>query len=186
MLIKDVMKKNVVTVPSSTLASDAKKLMKEGGFRRLPVVQITYVISHTTLRDVMEQRVATIKPDATVEQGVALAQRRKVGALVVVEKGQVVGIVTTNDFFYNIVNPTLGLGESGTQLIVPGGGDGKSAEEIIACINRLGVGIKLIWTLPSFVDNNKKDIIIRLDTEDATRVVEELRSSGYSASVRAR
>lgn len=211
MLIKDVMIKNVITVPSSTPVGDAKKLMKEGGFRRLPVVdngklvgiatearlervspktatpllwQITYVVSHTTVRDVMKKKVVTIKPDATVEHAVALAQRNKVGSLVVVEGGKVVGIVTTNDLFYKIVNPTLGLGESGTRLIVPGGGDGKSAEAIIACINKLGIGIKLIWTLPSYVAG-KKDIIIQLDTEDATGVIEELQNLGYSASVRA-
>jgi len=212
MLIKDVMTKNVVTVPSSTPVNDAKKIMKEHGFRRLPVVddgklvgivtegslervspkttapllwQITYVISHTTVKDVMRKKVVTIKPNATVEQGVALAQRRKVGALVVVEEGKVVGITTTNDFFYKIVNSTLGLDESGARLIVPGGGDGKSAEAIIVCINKLGVGIKLIWTLPSSVAD-RKDIIIQLDIEDATGVIKELQNLGYSASVRAR
>ena len=212
MLIKDVMTKNVVTVPSSTPVNDAKKIMKEHGFRRLPVVddgklvgivtegslervspktttpllwQITYVISHTTVKDVMRKKVVTIKPNATVEQGVALAQRCKVGALVVVKEGKVVGITTTNDFFYKIVNSTLGLGESGARLIVPGGGDGKSAEAIIACINKLGVGIKLIWTLPSSVAD-RKDIIIQLDIEDATGVIKELQNLGYSASVRAR
>jgi acetoin utilization protein AcuB len=211
MLVQDVMVKNVITVPSNTPVNDAKKLMKEHGFRRLPVVddgklvgivaearlervspkttapllwQITYVVSHTTLKDVMKKKVVTIKPSATVEHAVALAQRYKVGALVVVEKGKVVGIVTTNDFFYKIVNPILGLGESGIRIIVPGGGDGKSAEAIIACINRLGIGIKLIWTLKSFVAD-KKDIIIQLDTKDATEVIRELQNLGYPASIRA-
>ena len=211
MLIKDIMTKNVITAPSNTPVNDAKKLMKEHGFRRLPVVddgklvgivtearlervspktiapllwQITYVVSHTTLKDVMKKKVVTVKPTATVEQAVALAQRHEVGSLVVVERGKVVGIVTTNDLFYKIVNPTLGLGESGTRLIVPGGGDGKSAEAIIACINKLGIGIKLIWTLQSFVAD-RKDIIIQLDTEDATGVIKELQNLGYSASIRA-
>lgn len=211
MLVQDVMVKNVITAPSNTPVNDAKKLMKEHGFRRLPVVddgklvgiatearlervspktiapllwQITYVVSHTTLKDVMKKKVVTVKPTATVEQAVALAQRHEVGSLVVVKRGKVVGIVTTNDLFYKIVNPTLGLGESGTRLIVPGGGDGKSAEAIIACINKLGIGIKLIWTLQSFVAD-RKDIIIQLDTKDATGVIKELQNLGYSASVRA-
>jgi acetoin utilization protein AcuB len=211
MLVQDVMVKNAITAPSNTPVNDAKKLMKEQGFRRLPVVddgklvgivtearlervspktiapllwQITYVVSHTTLKDVMKKKVVTVKPTATVEQAVALAQRHEVGSLVVVERGKVVGIVTTNDLFYKIVNPTLGLGESGTRLIVPGGGDGKSAEAIIACINKLGIGIKLIWTLQSFVAD-RKDIIIQLDTKDATGVIKELQNLGYSASIRA-
>jgi len=210
MLIKDIMTKNVITAPSNTPITDAKKIMKEHDFRRLPVVddsklvgivtearadrvspkatapllwQVAYLISHTTLKNVMKKTVATIRPEATVEQGVATAQRKRVGALVVVEKGKVVGIVTTNDFFYRIVNSTLGISESGTRIIVSGGGDGKSAEEIIACVNKLGIGIKIIWTLPSFT-TDRKDIIIQLDAEDASPVITELEKLGYSASIR--
>lgn len=212
MLVKDIMTKKVITAPSSTPIVDAKRLLKEHGFHRLPVVddgklvgivtedrldrvspktaaplvwQISYLVSHTTLKDIMRKEVVTISPEATVEQAVALAQSRGVGSLVVVRKGKVVGITTTNDFFYSIVNPTLGLGETGTRLIVPGAGNGKSAEKIIACINKLGVGIKIIWTASSS-QANVKDIIVQLDTEDPTRVIEELQKLGYSASVRPR
>lgn len=212
MLIKDIMKKNVITVPSSTSVSDAKKIMKEHHIRRLPVVddnklvgvvtedrlervtpsatapllwQVGYLISHTNVGDIMERNVVTIGPEATLEQGIALAQSHKVGALIVVKDSKVVGIATTNDFFYFILNPMLGLGESGTRIIVSGGGDGKSAEKIIACINRLGVGIKILWTLASPA-TKKKDLIIQLDTEDPTNIIKELHDLGYSASLRPR
>ncbi len=212
MLVKDIMTKNVITVPSSTSIGDAKKVMKEHRIRRLPVVdggklvgivtedrlerispsvtapllwQVGYLIAHTTVKDIMERNVVTVEPETTIEQGLALAQSRKVGALVVVEDGEVVGITTTNDFFYNVVNPTLGLGESGTRIIVSGGGDGKSAEKIIACVNRLGIGIKILWTIISPA-TKEKDLVMQLDTEDATNVIKELENSGYSASLRRR
>ncbi len=210
MLVKDIMTKNVVAVPSNTPIDEAKKIMKDNKFRRLPVVddgklvgivtedrlehvslsatapllwQVSYLISHTALRDIMEKNVVTIEPEATIEQAVAVAQSRKVGALVVVKDGKIMGIVTTNDFFYNVVNPVLGLGQSGTRIIVPGGGDGKSAEKIIAGINKLGVGIKVLWITTS-PETDKNDIIIQLDTEDAAMVITELQNLGYPASVR--
>jgi len=212
MLIKNIMTKRVITVPSNTSIGEAKKIMKEHKFRRLPVVdngklvgiviedrlervsprattpllwQVSYLISHTTLGDIMEKNVVTIDPDATVEQGVALAQSRRVGALVVVKKDKVIGIVTTNNFFYGLLNPVLGIGEPGTRIIVPGGGDGKSAEKILASINKLGVGIKVLWTL-STPSAEQMDIIIHLDTDDATKIIAELQKLGYSASVRPR
>jgi len=207
------MTRNVITVSPDTSVTDAQKIMKEHNFRRLPVVddnsrpiglvtegrletikprtaapllwQITYLISHTTVGDVMRKRIVTVKPTDTVEQAVAKAQSAKVGTLIVVDKGKIVGICTTNDFFYRIVNPTLGIGESGTRIIINGGGDGKSVEKIINCINRLGVGIKLIWTSPSSTAK-ENDITLQLDTEDATGVIKELVELGFEAVVRRR
>ncbi len=213
MLVRGVMTRNVITASKDTPVGEAQKIMKEHGFRRLPVVdkkgrlvglvtegrlervkprsaapllwQITYLISHTTVGDVMRKRVVTVKPTDTVEQAIAKAQSAKVGTLVVLDENKIVGICTTNDFFYKIVNPTLGLGESGTRILIDGGGDGKSAETIINCINRLGIGIKLIWTSPSSTAR-ENDITLQLDTEDVTNVVKELAACGYKAIVRQR
>jgi len=207
------MTRNVITVSPDTAVVDALKIMKEHNFRRLPVVdkngrlvglvtelrlervkpqtttpllwQITYLISHTTVGDVMRKKIVTVKPTDTVEQAVAKAQSAKVGTVIVVDGGKIVGICTTNDFFYGIVNPTLGIGESGNRILINGGGDGKSAEKIISCLNRLGVGIKTIWTSPSSTAK-ETDITLQLDTEDATTVVKELANLGYEAIVRRR
>ena len=212
MLIQGIMSTNVITVSPHTPVADAQRIMREHNFRRLPVVdhgqltglvtesrlqrvkprsttpllwQITYLLSHTTVRDVMRKRVITVKPTDTVEHAVAKAQSARVGTLVVMDKGKIVGICTTNDFFYRIVNPTLGLGEPGTRILINGGGDSKSAEEIIHCINKLGVGIKLIWTSPSSTAK-ENDITLQLDTEDATGVITELEKLGYEVIVRTR
>ena len=213
MLVRGVMTSNVITVSPDTPVLEALKTMKEHNFSRLPVVngngrlvglvtrnrlestrpkttapilwQITYVLHHTTVGDVMRKRVSNVKPTDTVEHAVAKAQSAKVGTLVVVDNGKIVGICTTTDFFYRIVNPTLGIGESGTRILIPRSGGGKSTEQIISCINRLGVGIKLIWTSPSFTTEDN-DITLQLDTEDVTEVVKELAELGYEVSVRTR
>ena len=215
MLVQGVMTRNVVTVSPNTSAVDALRIMKEHGFSRLPVVdngrlvglvterrlerikpptttprlwQITYLfyqLSHTTAGGVMRKKVVTVKPTDTVEYAVAKAQSARVGTLIVLDNDKIVGICTTTDFFYKIVNPTLGLGESGIRILINGGGDSKSAEKIISCINRLGVGIKLIWTSPSSTAK-ENDITLQLDTKDVTKVIKELEKLGYSASIRAR
>ncbi len=215
MLIKDVMTKGVITASSNTPVSDAKRIMKEHGFRRLPVVddgklvgvvtearlervspksttpllwQVAYIVSHTTVRDVMETKIITIKPTATVEQGVALAQKHHVGSLIVVDKGKVVGIVTTNDFFYHIVNPILGIGKPGTRILVTGAGDSKSAEKALACLNKFGIELDAIWIMEADPETKKakKDIVFQVDTEDVTPIIEELNKCGFVATIRPR
>ena len=213
MLVQGIMTRNVVTVSPKTSVVDAQKIMKEHNFRRLPVAddkgrlvgmvtesrlervkprtvapllwQITYLIAHTTVGDVMRKKVVTVKPTDTVEQAVAKAQSAKVGTLIVIDKDKIVGICTTNDFFYKIVNPTLGLAESGTRILIDGGGNGQSAEKIISHVNKLGVGIKLIWTSPSSTAE-RNDLTLQLDTEDTTTVIKELAELGYEVVVRSR
>jgi len=213
MLVQGVMTRNVITVSKNTSVVDALKIMKEHNFRRLPVVdkrgrlvglvteprlervkprttapvlwQVAYLLSHTTVDSVMRKDVVTVKPTDTVEYAVAKAQSNRVGTLVVLDDGKIVGICTTNDFFYKIVNPTLGLGESGTRILINGGGTGKSVERIISCVNKAGIGIKLIWTSPSST-GNEGDITLQLDTEDAADVIKELEKLGFSVVIRTR
>jgi len=212
-LIIDVMTRNVITVTRDTPVGEAQRIMQEHKIRRLPVVdgegrpigvvttnrlervkpragtpllwQINYLLSRTTVGDVMRKRVVTVKPTDSVEHAIAKAQSARVGTVIVVEKGKIVGICSTNDFFYGIVNPTLGIGESGTRIIIIGGGSGKPAEKIISCINKLGIEIKVLWAIisPTIKKNN---LVVHLETEDASNLVEELRKLGYEARVVAR
>lgn len=212
MLVRDIMTTDVITVSTSTPVGEAQRIMKEHNFRRLPVVdngrlvglvteprlervkphtsapllwQITYLVSHTTVGNVMRKRVVTIKPTDTVEKAIAKAQSAKVGTVIVLDKSIVVGICTTNDFFYKIVNPTLGIGESGVRILVSGDTIAPTAKKIIDCVNKLGIEIKMLWGIPS-PTSHKKDIIVHLEAEDADKVIQALEKVDCTASVLAR
>ncbi len=210
MLVYDLMTKDVITVTRETPVVDALKIMQDKGFRRLPVVdedgrpvgvvsqrsiedlkpqsgipslwQIGSWAAKHTVGEVMNKRMVIVRPTDTVELATAKAQSNQVGSLLVVEDGKIVGIVTTNDIFYRVVNPTLGIGESGTRVVVVGGGTGRNAENVIAAINRLGVEIKIIWAMQS-PTNKKNNLVVHLDTDDARNVVGELNRLGYEARV---
>ena len=215
MFVKDIMTMNVVTIPSNTSVSDAKRIMEAHRIRRLPIVdrgklvgmvtehrleaytpskattlsvwEIGYLLGNTPVKDIMEKNVVTVTPDMTVEEVLALAQEKGVGALPVLEDGQVVGIVTTNDFFYKIANPVLGIGMPGTRVEVIGTGDEKVIEDVVSLANRQGMRIITIHVLniPSS-PGEKKDIVIHLDTEDTGKFVEELKTKGYEVILRTR
>ncbi len=139
----------------------------------------------TPVRDIMQKDVVTATPDMTAEQAVWLAQKKKVGALVVVEDGQVVGIATTTDFFYKILNRILGIDEPGTRLEVVGGGEGKALEEIISCLNKAD---QTITTLHIYKRRGraKKNLVIHLDSLDVEQCMAELKNKGYKVIVRVR
>ena len=220
MHVRDIMTTNVVTIPSSTSITDAKRIMQAHRIERLPVVdkgklvgivtargleqvspskatsltfwELTYLLDKTTVKEIMGKSVITTTPDMTVEEALATAQGNKVGSLVVLEDNRVVGIVTTNDFFYRIVNPILGLGKPGvllpgTRIEITGGGEGKAMEEIISTINNLDLKISALHThTVSLEEPTKKDFIIHLESEDVGQLVTELKNKGYSVETRKR
>ena len=215
MFVKDIMTMNVVTIPSNTSISDAKRIMEAHRIRRLPIVdrgklvgivtehrleaftpskattlsvwEIGYLLGNTPVKEIMEKNVVTATPDMTVEEVLALAQEKKAGALPVLEDGRLVGIVTTNDFFYKIANPVLGIGMPGTRIEVIGRGDDKVIENVVSLANREGIRIITIHVLnlPES-PQEKKDIVIHLDIEDTTKIVEELKTKGYEVILRTR
>jgi acetoin utilization protein AcuB len=213
MNVRDIMTTNVVTIPSSTSIAEAKRLMEAHRIRRLPVVdkgklvgivterrlesvspskatsltvwELSYLLDRTTVKEIMERDVITCSPDMSAEESLALAQNNKVGALVVVEDGRVVGISTTNDFFYKIVNPILGLGDPGTRIEVVGGGNARSLEEILSEVNKLGLELNTIH-IERLPDTEARDVCVHIKDDDASQLVSELKAKGYKVSVRQR
>ncbi|MFH2012350.1 MAG: CBS domain-containing protein [Pseudomonadota bacterium] len=213
MYLKDIMTTNVVTIPSTTSIADAKRIMKAHKFRRLPVVdkgklvglvtenrlegvspskatslsvwEIGYLLEKTKVKEIMERHVTTVVPDMTVEEAISISQQNKVGCLVVLEDNRVVGIVTTNDFFYKIANKVLGIGEKGSRLEVTNGGEGKALEEVISCVNDHGLKIVTIhiYDLP---EKTEKDLVVHVDGKKTDEVVDCLREKGYTVTLRKR
>ncbi|MDZ4164408.1 MAG: CBS domain-containing protein [Smithellaceae bacterium] len=213
MYVKDIMTTNVVTVPSSMSIADAKRIMMAHKCRRLPVVdkgrlvgivtenrleqvspskatsltvwEMGYLLEKTTVKEIMEKHVVTVEPDMTVEEGLAIAQSNKVGAVVVVVEGRVEGIITTNDFFYKIANKILGIGEPGVRVEVTDGGEGPALEEIISAVNKHNLRIVTLHVIAP-PDKDKKDVVVHIESNNTEKLVEELRGKGFTVSVRKR
>jgi len=213
MFIKDVMTMNVVNIPSSASIADAKRIMEAHKIRRLPVVdrgklvgivterrleaytpskatslsvwEIGYLLGNTHVKDIMEKHVVTVNPDMTVEEALTFAQEKKVGSLTVVEDERLVGIVTTNDFFYKIANPTLGIGMPGTRVQVTTKTDKNILEDICKATSQKGMTILTLHMIPS-TEIGWKEIVVHVDTEDVSNMVEELKGKGYEITLRKR
>jgi acetoin utilization protein AcuB len=211
--MSDVMTTNVITIPSNTSLAEARRVMEAHHVRRIPVVDrgmlvgivtrdqldrigpsqissfnihdLTRLLNKVTVKDVMTKNPITVSPDATVEEGVTLAQEKKIGALLVVDNGRLMGIATTNDFFYKILNPILGIGKTGSRLIVKNCGGTKHIEKIIATINRLGLEVETIFMLP-VPERDQHNFVIHLTSEDPILLMEELRKIGCEVERRAR
>jgi acetoin utilization protein AcuB len=129
--------------------------------------------------------VITVPPHATIEEAVALAQSKKVGSLLIVEKDQVIGIATTNDLFLGILNPLLGIGLPGSRIVVIGCNKGTDIEKVISSLNKLNVGITNLF-VSDFPATGKHDLFVHLDTADPSQAAAEIEKLGFSVVVRKR
>ncbi|MEM2936067.1 MAG: CBS domain-containing protein [Candidatus Bathyarchaeia archaeon] len=126
--VVDVMSRKVIAVSPKASILKAERIMIKHGFRRLPLLLDEKLIGVVTVMDVLKffgsglvfdhlqsgtllqalqtpileiavKDVVTTEPNADVGQAARVMQERNIGALPVVEKEKLVGIVTERDFF---------------------------------------------------------------------------------------
>jgi acetoin utilization protein AcuB len=217
MKVGEIMSYNVITIPSSTSVADAKRIMEAHHYRRLPVVdkgklvgivtdrgmehvspskatsltvwEISYLLEHTPVKEIMHTPVVTVTPDMDAEEAVALAQKNKVGSAVVVDDGTVVGIVSNDDFFYNIINPILGIGEPGTRIeftgaLVKGKGVG-TLEKIIELIHKWNFKVSTIH-IEGPSSKPVRDICVHVEGEKLDEMLKDFKAAGFNTRLRNR
>lgn len=114
MLVREYMTKNPITVDPRDSLAHADITMKAGGFRRLPVVKkgkLIGILSEYDLRcyleflctilvgAVMTPNPTTVESSATLEHAAGLLKKYEIGALPVVDRGTLVGIITAKDMW---------------------------------------------------------------------------------------
>lgn len=132
MLVKEVMKTQLVTLNEDAKLGFANDIMYLGRIRHLPVVKGEHIVGILTQRDlyrasltsiltnwkenkefldsikvseVMAKHVVTVAPDATIEDAAQIMIDKKVGALPVVrDKNKLVGLITETDVLQYFVD----------------------------------------------------------------------------------
>lgn len=210
MKIKDIMTWNTVTVSSDTPIMDARKMMETHKVRRLPVVdrgklvglvtldrivsagpgpattlsiwETNYLLAKMTVRELMQKEVVTISPEASVEQALMHAQERHVGIMPVLEKGKLLGVVTTTDFALKVLNPILGVHVKGTKLeITPCSQPGEICD-VMGILKAQGAKLVTEHHLPPSGDF-PEGMAVFVDTGDAAKLVKELEAKGFKAKI---
>jgi CBS domain-containing protein len=126
--VSQLMSEKVITALPKTTIFEAERTMTTQGFRRLPIISDGKVIGIITTMDIIRffgsgsvfkylqsgtiiqvlntpaleiatKDVSTITPDADVGQAAKMMRDKNIGALPVVEKGKLVGMLTERDFF---------------------------------------------------------------------------------------
>ncbi|AJZ75814.1 cyclic nucleotide-binding/CBS domain-containing protein [Candidatus Nitrosotenuis cloacae] len=114
-LVRDVMKKNVISIDSSMNIQDAAKMMDDASIGAIVVLENGVVVGIITERDmtrrviakgkqytmgvkeVMSSPVVVVNPDDSVWEAAQLMKTRRIHRIPAVQNNMLVGMITTSD-----------------------------------------------------------------------------------------
>jgi len=154
------MTQDPVTANGEALLIQARLKMQRGGFRQIPVFSDGDLVGVITDRDLrehagyldrtkvttaMSKKLITVTPATTVEAAAQLLLQQKIGGLPVVEKGRLVGMITTSDILQAFLDVMGASEETSTRIDFVLEGEGGALAEASKIISQeggevLGVG----------------------------------------------
>jgi len=133
MLVRECMSRRVITVDAGQPLRDAERLLLRHRLRQVPVLrdgQLVGIITHRDLRgsrarirtvaQAMTAKPVIIAPDAAVDEAARVLRTYKIGALPVVERKVLVGIIAAADLLDGFI-ALSGVAESTVRLTLVGG-----------------------------------------------------------------
>lgn len=125
--VKDAMTSDVKTATSSQSLTDAARLMKQEDVGSVPVVDGDRLVGMLTDRDIVVRGIAdgsdphaikvgdiatrdivTVRPDDDLDDALRLMAQHQVRRLLVVDEGQLVGVVATADVAHEAKEKAVG------------------------------------------------------------------------------
>lgn len=202
MIVGRRMTREVITASPEDTLGTAAALMKEHRIHHLPVVaggELAGIVTDTDIRnsamegtatddlgnivivnrtvgEIMTREPVTVNPWDTVEDALLLLQKRRFGALPVVEGKRLVGIITKADVLAALVD-SLHIEGIGVRIEVLLPRDTASLMRLVRAIGETGVEMKSLILAPFGEDFVA---FVRLATIDVASVRQKIKAAGFS------
>ncbi len=205
------MTRDPLTVTKQASIYHARKMMEEHNIRRLPVLdgdrlvgivsksdimeagppdrsnssihELNDLFSRMRVSEIMTKHPLTVTPDTPIEVAAKLMRKYKIASLPVLEEGKVVGIITESDLFDAFIE-MMGGYIRGSRLVLNLEDKPGTLANVTHIISMHGANILSIVTNRRAHRDGKYVILIKIDQEDASGIVEDLAEIGIQASFR--
>jgi acetoin utilization protein AcuB len=208
MLVEKRMKREPVTVSPGDSFRHAMTLIRQKGFRHLPVVEggrlvgivtdrdirqaspspatsleiheLHYLLEKVRIREIMTKKVYTVTPDTPIEEAARLMLTHRIGGLPVLQEGSLVGILTETDILAAFVD-VMGVQREHTRLeLVLEDRPGAFLEVCRIIQDQGGDIVSVVTATAAHRGEQTKVLVFRLEGVQVDPLVTRLESSGHT------
>ncbi|SKA83442.1 acetoin utilization protein AcuB [Paucidesulfovibrio gracilis DSM 16080] len=198
------MLKNFVTVTPQTLVKDAERLLEENRLWKLLVMdqgklvgyvrksdiaralpslvtsldrhELNYLLAKLTIDKIMRTNIEVITPDVEIELAAKrMSDEDLAGLAVVSEDDELLGYINRN-VMLDVFVEEMGMQQGGSRITLEVEDRSGVLHEISGVIKELGMSI---ISTATFYHDNKRVIVVRVDSTDPAPVAEALAAKGY-------
>ncbi|NIQ02824.1 MAG: CBS domain-containing protein, partial [Nitrospinaceae bacterium] len=202
-----VMSKSLITIKKSDTLKKAQDLMVAKAIRHLPVVdgkELLGIITESDIRgafigkgaktasgkiqalhpskmkvsDYMTRDPMVVTPETHIEDAALIIYKYKIGALPVIKRNNLVGIVSIMDILGLFVD-LMGIIHSSSRVDVVMDKNPKNFEKVSKIINNENLNIISVGMAPYGTSGKKQVYFFRLDLCDTQSVVKKIEAAGF-------
>ena len=100
----------------------------------------------------------------------------------VVEKGKVIGVVTTTDFMLKVLNVSLGVGVRGVRVNIANASQAKDIREIMEIVEKSGLKVIAAHTMPP-AEDSPMGFSLQLDADDVKDLIKQFEAKGHKVVI---
>ncbi len=205
MLVKNRMTTDVVTLSPDQTLLKAMTVMRQKGIRRVPIVlegkvvgivtevdirkagasdsttlsifELHYLLDQIKVGSFMSKKVITVSPEDFIEVAAKKIYDHKIGALPVVARDQLVGLITRNDILETFIE-VLGINEPSVRVEVELENRTGSLADAAKIFKDLGLYLVSVVTLPQEEGKKTRATVFRVRPTDEKKLKDYLRTVG--------
>jgi acetoin utilization protein AcuB len=143
----------------------------------LSIYELNYLLDRIKVSDFMTKNVITVSPDEPIEVAAKKIYDHKIGALPVVEKDQLVGLITSSDILETFIE-VLGINEPSTRVELELENRIGALADTTRIFKELRLYLVSVVTLPEEEGKTSRGTVFRVKPTDEKKLKEYLRTVG--------
>ncbi|MFZ5590415.1 MAG: CBS and ACT domain-containing protein [Bacillota bacterium] len=205
MFVRNCMTPNPITIKPDTPIFEALNIMKKNNIRQLPVVdkagkllgivtereiltvspspastlsiyEMNYLLSKMQVKDIMNRQLVTVSPELNIEDAALIMRDKKIGSLLVIQEGALVGIITQTDIFDAMLK-AFGIRKAGTRIVIETEDRVGALAELLQIVKEHRINVIGVASLEK--SDRIVQIMLRLSTADASELVNDIKQKGF-------